>query len=311
MLRQRGVVRIAARGQIGRGDEGGRAVDDYVRRDESLPVDGRRSLRDLLPRLRDDREADAARDRLLDLLADILPDLRERRRRHDDRLHRLVDELADLLEDARLRDDRVDELGLALRPQDFVEEVELAERLLQVIDHPALDLAGRFRSHGPRARCSPAPRIPTVRSTRGSSWPARIPPPGRRLRGGASTSLAEPRLRDTRERHFIFSNGRVCGYRPSDTSLYPDGRFPSRSMGSVRPGGLALVASLLLFWTLLPPAIGQGAAGHMVVSSDYELFGLSEPTGGGHVTWTLTEGKAVELRNKILHMFDEYPQIPR
>ncbi len=82
-------------------------------------------------------------------------------------------------------------------------------------------------------------------------------------------------------------------------------------MGSVRPGGLALVASLLLFWTLLPPAIGQGAAGHMVVSSDYELFGLSEPTGGGHVTWTLTEGKAVELRNKILHMFDEYPQIPR
>src|SRR6266566_4878359 len=76
---------------------------------------------DLLPRLRDDREADAARDRLLDLLADIFSDFRERRRRHDDRLHRLVDELTDLLEDARLRDDRVDELGLALRPQDLME----------------------------------------------------------------------------------------------------------------------------------------------------------------------------------------------
>src|SRR6266487_4042081 len=109
----------------------------------------------------------------------------------------------------------------------------------------------------------------------------------------------------------LFDRGHPGRAADADASLYPDGTFPSWSMGSVRPAGLALVASLLLFWTLLPPAIGQGAAGHMVVSADYELFGLSEPTGGGHVTWTPTEGKAVELRNKILHMFDEYPQIPR
>src|SRR6266545_1440735 len=145
MLRQRRVVRVAARGQIGRGDEGGGSVDDYVRCDESFPVYGRRSLWDLLSRLRDDREADAAGDRLLDLLADILPDLRERRRRHDDRLHRLVDQLTDLLEDARLRDDRVDELRFAFRPQDLMEEVELAERVLQVLDHAALHIGGRFR----------------------------------------------------------------------------------------------------------------------------------------------------------------------
>src|SRR2546426_10117314 len=82
-------------------------------------------------------------------------------------------------------------------------------------------------------------------------------------------------------------------------------------MGSLRPALLAIVAGLLVLWSLLPPAVGQSPSGHLVVTTDYELFGTSDLNGGGHVTWTLTGAKAADLRAKILHMFDEYPTIPR
>src|SRR2546426_1037023 len=82
-------------------------------------------------------------------------------------------------------------------------------------------------------------------------------------------------------------------------------------MGSLRPALLAVVAGLLVLWSLFPPAFGQNPSGHMVVTTDYELFGTSDLNGGGHVTWTLTGAKAADLRAKILHMFDEYTQIPR
>src|SRR5438132_9560661 len=82
-------------------------------------------------------------------------------------------------------------------------------------------------------------------------------------------------------------------------------------MGSARPALFALGLVLLLFWSVLPPTVGQASAGHLVVSTDYELFGTSDLRGGGHVTWTLTGDKATDLRLKILHMFDEYPTIPR
>src|SRR2546425_6653324 len=82
-------------------------------------------------------------------------------------------------------------------------------------------------------------------------------------------------------------------------------------MGSLRPALLAIVAGLLVLWSLFPPAVGQNPAGHMVVTTDYELFGTSDLDGGGHVTWTLTGAKATDLRAKILHLFDEYGQIPR
>src|SRR5256885_15104993 len=80
-------------------------------------------------------------------------------------------------------------------------------------------------------------------------------------------------------------------------------------MGSLRPALLAIVAGLLVLWSLFPPAFGQNPSGHMVVTTDYELFGTSDLNGGGHVTWTLTGAKAADLRAKILHMFDEYPTI--
>src|SRR2546425_5143953 len=145
MPRQGGVVRVAARGQVRRRDQGRGTVHDPARRDQAFAVHDARTFRDFLTGLRDDGESDAAGDRLLDLLPNVLPDLREGRRRHDARLRRLVDQLADLLEDARLRDDRVDELRLPLRPEDLVEHVELRERVFQVVDHASLDLARRLR----------------------------------------------------------------------------------------------------------------------------------------------------------------------
>jgi len=82
-------------------------------------------------------------------------------------------------------------------------------------------------------------------------------------------------------------------------------------MGSARPAALAVIAFLLIFWSVFTPAVGQNPAGHMVVSTDYELFGTSDLNGGGHVTWTLTGAKAADLRARIVGMFDTYGQIPR
>src|SRR5437870_9599944 len=89
-------------------------------------------------------------------------------------------------------------------------------------------------------------------------------------------------------------------------------REPSSAvMGSARPAVLAVVTFLLVFWSVFTPAGGQNPAGHMVVTMDYELFGTSDLNGCGHVTWTLTGAKATDFRAKILHLFDEYGQIPR
>ena len=118
----------------------------------------------------------------------------------------------------------------------------------------------------------------------------------------------------TRGRHYTFSKGtegiRAQGTR-GDASLYPDGRVPSPAMRSARPAALALLLAILLFWAVASPRLAQGPAGRMTIATDYELFGTAPLTGGGHVTWTLTGEEARELRAKILHLFDEYAQIPR
>lgn len=83
-------------------------------------------------------------------------------------------------------------------------------------------------------------------------------------------------------------------------------------MRAKRNVSLAVVLVVLLIWTFLPiHSRAQGPAGHLVVSTDYELFGISELGGGGHVTWTLTGAQAVDLRGKILRLFDGYPTVPR
>src|SRR5207245_9533763 len=60
MPRQRRVVRVAARGQVGRRNQGSGTVHDHVGRDEAFAVHDARPFRDFLTRLRDDREPDAA-----------------------------------------------------------------------------------------------------------------------------------------------------------------------------------------------------------------------------------------------------------
>ncbi len=80
-------------------------------------------------------------------------------------------------------------------------------------------------------------------------------------------------------------------------------------MRSPRPAFLAWVLALLVFWAFVSPALAQGSG--MTVSSDYELFGATDLNGGGHVTWTLTGGAAEQLRADIVHLFDEYSQVPK
>ncbi len=82
-------------------------------------------------------------------------------------------------------------------------------------------------------------------------------------------------------------------------------------MGNARHALFALTLVLILFWIVVPTTVGQGAAGLYNVSTDYELFGTSDLHGGGHVTWSLTGARASEFRMRILHLFDEYPAIPR
>ncbi|MCI4371328.1 MAG: DUF835 domain-containing protein [Thermoplasmata archaeon] len=82
-------------------------------------------------------------------------------------------------------------------------------------------------------------------------------------------------------------------------------------MGYARPVALAAVLFLLLLWTAVLPSGGQGSTGHLVVATDYELFGTSDLRGGGHVTWTWSGDKAVDLRTRLVSMFDTYAAIPR
>src|SRR2546422_278650 len=110
---------------------------------------------------------------------------------------------------------------------------------------------------------------------------------------------------------FIFSNGGV-GVRFRNAEQAFIRREPSFAvMGSARPAVLAVVTFLLVFWSVFTPAVGQSPTGHMVVTTDYELFGTSDLNGGGHLTWTLTGAKAADLRTKIINLFDTYAQIPR
>ena len=79
-------------------------------------------------------------------------------------------------------------------------------------------------------------------------------------------------------------------------------------MRSPKPAFLTAALALLVFWALVSPALAQGSG--MTVSSDYELFGATDLNGGGHVTWTLAGDAARTLRADIVHLYDEYSQIP-
>lgn len=80
-------------------------------------------------------------------------------------------------------------------------------------------------------------------------------------------------------------------------------------MRSPKTAALAVLLVVLVFWSFVPTAAAQSGA--LTVSSDYELFGTSSLSGGGHVTWTLTGDVARQFRTDLVRLFDEYPKIPR
>jgi len=82
-------------------------------------------------------------------------------------------------------------------------------------------------------------------------------------------------------------------------------------MRSRPPVALAFLAAAVLLTCALPRAAGQGPGDVLAVSVDYELFGVSQLAGGGHVTWALAGEPAREIRAKIVGLYDEYVQIPR
>ncbi len=82
-------------------------------------------------------------------------------------------------------------------------------------------------------------------------------------------------------------------------------------MRSARLALLAFFACGLLLGAVVPQGTAQGDPGHLIVQTDYELIGLSQLSGGGHVTWTLTGEQARALRAKIVGLFDTYDSVPR
>lgn len=70
---------------------------------------------------------------------------------------------------------------------------------------------------------------------------------------------------------------------------------------------IVIMALILLSPSLTSQDIGEG---EVIISSDVEMLGVSDLSGGGHITWQLSGAQASLLRQKILWMFDEYPQIP-
>ncbi len=60
----------------------------------------------------------------------------------------------------------------------------------------------------------------------------------------------------------------------------------------------------------VPPVAAQGPGGALAIHTDAELLGVPQLRGGGHITWTLTGATAVDLRRKVLMMFDEYSSVP-
>jgi hypothetical protein len=72
---------------------------------------------------------------------------------------------------------------------------------------------------------------------------------------------------------------------------------------------LLAVLAFLVAPTLMPFGRAQ-MAGRLVVDTDYEVYGLGNLDGGGHLTWTLYDQQAGHLRSKIVTFFENYTSIP-
>lgn len=73
---------------------------------------------------------------------------------------------------------------------------------------------------------------------------------------------------------------------------------------------LIIVMSSFLLLQVPPPGASQGYEGKVISESDDEMIGLSEYSGGGHMTVTITGEQATALRRRIIYMFDERSSIP-
>ncbi len=72
-----------------------------------------------------------------------------------------------------------------------------------------------------------------------------------------------------------------------------------------------LVALLTVSSVVALVGRGGGQTGGLKITTDYELIGVDGLDGGGHITWDLSGDAARILRQKIVHMFDEYiPVVP-
>jgi hypothetical protein len=72
---------------------------------------------------------------------------------------------------------------------------------------------------------------------------------------------------------------------------------------------LLVVLAFLVAPSLMPFARAQ-MGGRLVVDTDYEVYGLGNLDGGGHLTWTLSDDQASHLRWKIVNFFENYTQMP-
>lgn len=73
---------------------------------------------------------------------------------------------------------------------------------------------------------------------------------------------------------------------------------------------LLVILSSFLLLQIPPPGASQAFVGKVVSESDDEMIGLSEYTGGGHMTVTITGEQATAFRRRMIYMFDEEDRIP-
>lgn len=72
-----------------------------------------------------------------------------------------------------------------------------------------------------------------------------------------------------------------------------------------------VIALILVGFSLLSVYQVKAQTGEVIVTSDLELLSLGDVSGGGRVTWMLTGDQAVDLRAKVIRMYDERTAWPR
>jgi ribosomal protein S27E len=80
--------------------------------------------------------------------------------------------------------------------------------------------------------------------------------------------------------------------------------------GGGKKGAMLFFAFLMASVVLQATLASAQTSGIVRVDSDIEMFGVSDLSGGGHFTVTLTGDLAIQLRQRILMVYDENEQVP-